>query len=64
MLAGFGLLLLWPLFSALIPEIHLPLWAHWRMHDSVTIQTTFLPGTNVPVRHTFNGPALIWLIGM
>jgi TonB family protein len=63
MLAGFGFLLLWPLLSSLIPEIHLPLGPHLGMQDAITIQTTFLLDRTAPASHAFNVPLLIWMSG-
>lgn len=64
MLAAFGLLLIWPLFSAVIPEIRLPLWPHLPMQDTVTVQATVIPWHNPPAPRVFNWPVLIWMTGV
>jgi TonB family protein len=63
-LVAFGLLLVWPLFSAVIPEINLPLWPHLPMHGTVTVQTTIIPGRSTPAPQVFNWPVLIWATGV
>jgi TonB family protein len=65
LLAGFGLLLVWPLLSAAMPQIHLPLWTYWRTEGSITVQQTILsfrPTTATP--HAINWPFLIWIAGV
>jgi TonB family protein len=63
--AAFGLLLIWPLFSVVIPEIHVPLWPHLSLRDTVTIhQTKLILTRDAPPRSTFNWPLLIWMAGV
>jgi hypothetical protein len=63
--AAFGLLLISPLFSAVVPEIHVPLWPHLSPRDTVTIQQTKLILTrDAPPRSTFNWPLVIWMAGV
>lgn len=65
LLAAFGLLLIWPFLSAVMPPIHLPLWPGLRLHDSVTVQqTTFVLERDTPVSDAFNWPVAIWLAGV
>src|SRR5438105_4335846 len=62
LLAGFGLLMISPLFSALMPEIHLPLWPHLRVADSITVQQTiFILQGDTPAPNVFNWPVVVWL---
>jgi beta-lactamase regulating signal transducer with metallopeptidase domain len=62
LLAAFGLLMIWPLFSAAMPEIHLPLWPHLRLRDSITVQQTmFILQRNTPAPKVFNWPVIAWL---
>jgi beta-lactamase regulating signal transducer with metallopeptidase domain len=64
-LAGFVLMMIWPLFSAVMPQIELPLWPYGLARDSVTVQQTILilrPHATTP--HTFNWPGAIWITGM
>ncbi len=64
-LAGFELLLLWPLFSALAPQIQLPLWTYWHASDSVTVQqTTVLLQRGTPASNVISWPAAIWITGV
>jgi len=64
-LAAFGLLLLWPVFSSLIPQIHVPLWPALPLHDSVTVQQTILVlGEATRSRSVLSAPLLIWLAGV
>ena len=64
MLAAFALLLIWPVFSSLLPEIHIPLWPTLPLRDSVTIQQTILIlGQGTRARSAFNVPLLIWIAG-
>ncbi|MBV8550013.1 MAG: TonB family protein [Acidobacteriaceae bacterium] len=63
-LAAFGLLLLWPLFSAIVPEIRLSLWPHLPTRGSVTVQQTiFLPERDLPAARRINWPLAIWATG-
>jgi hypothetical protein len=65
LLAAFGLLMMWPLFSAAMPEIHLPLWPHLRLHDSVTVQQAmFILQRDTPAPNVFNWPVIVWLTGV
>lgn len=65
LLAAFGLLLVWPLFSAVMPEIHVPLWPRLSIRDTVTIQqTTFILGRDAPPAGAFNWPIIIWVAGV
>jgi TonB family protein len=65
LLAAFGLLLIWPLLSSVMPPIHLPLWPRLRMHDTVTVQqTTFILQRDIPEANAFNWPIAIWLTGV
>jgi TonB family protein len=63
--AAFGLLLIWPLFSAAIPEIHVPLWQYLSIRDTVTIQqTNLILSRDVRPHSSFNWPLLIWMAGL
>jgi TonB family protein len=65
LLAGFGLLLIWPLLSAAVPPIYLPLWHHGHLEGSVTVQQTILrfqPPT--APSHVIHWPFTIWIVGV
>ena len=65
LLVGFGLLLIWPLFSAIVPAITVPLWPTGRTHDSVTVQQTFfITRTPAAAPYVLNWPAVIWITGI
>lgn len=64
-LAGFALLLCWPLCSALLPEISLPLWKTAPVLAKVTVEQTVtsLAGGK-PEASAVNWPLAIWLAGV
>jgi TonB family protein len=65
LLAAFGLVLIWPLLSAVIPEIHLPLWPRLDVRDMVTVQQTIhLWRRETPVAAVFHWPVAFWLTGV
>jgi TonB family protein len=64
LLAGFVLLLIWPVLSAIVPQLYLPLWPTWRSRDSVTVQqTAFVLLAHTATPHVFPWPTLVWTIG-
>ncbi len=64
-LASFALLGIWPLFSAALPHIHLPLWPIAPLRGSVTVRQTILVFAQAtPAHFAFNGPLLIWITGV
>ena len=64
-LTGFGLLLIWPLLSAAVPHIQVPLWPSLRTHDSVTVQQTILAiGPRSVESQAANWPMVIWAVGV
>jgi len=64
-LAAFGLLLLWPVFSALLPEIRVPLWPHLDTHDHVTVQQTILSvDSGRELMTAVNWSLVVWLAGV
>ena len=63
-LAGFALLMIWPLLSTVVPPIALPLWLTKRGDASVTVQQiTFIPRTQTTAPHALNWPVIIWITG-
>ncbi len=65
LLAAFGLLMIWPLFAAVMPVIHLPLWPHLRVADSITVQQTiFILQRDMPAPNVLNWPVIVWLTGV
>jgi TonB family protein len=65
LLAAFGLLLIWPFLSGVMPQIHLPLWPGLRVHDAVTVQQTmFVLERDAPLPNAFNWPIAIWMTGV
>ncbi len=64
-LAAFTLLLIWPVFSAMVPEIHIPLSLRPPAGAMVTIQqTSSLLDRKVSRANTLNWPLMIWLAGV
>lgn len=64
-LAAFGMLLAWPLFSAVLPVIHVPLWPHLPVRGTVTVQQTmFLLERDAPPSYVLNWPSLVWTAGI
>lgn len=69
LLAAFGLLLMWPLFAAMIPEIRLPVeFPFWLgLHGTATVtvqQTTFVLGRERSAPGVLNWPLVIWAAGV
>ncbi len=64
-LAAFALLLVWPLFSALLPEIPILLWMPGVNNGTVTIQQTIASlASDLPGNAAVNWPLAIWLGGI
>ena len=61
--AGFVLLLLWPVFSAFLPEMSLPFWRHQSGAVVTVSQTLRLVGPTAPHVRTVNWPLTIWITG-
>ena len=63
-LSGFVLLFIWPLFSAVMPPVHLSLWVHSLTGGTVTVQQTIASlGRALPKYRLANLPLLIWAVG-
>lgn len=63
--AAFGLVMICPLLSAVMPEIHLPLWPALHVRDTVTVQQTiFILERDTPATSVFNWPVIIWITGL
>src|SRR5438477_4819698 len=63
-LGAFGMLAAWPVLSAAIPMISLPVWPQVQLRDIVTVQQTILifsRGATTP--HIGALPVLIWIAG-
>jgi TonB family protein len=64
-IAGFALLLMWPLFSAVMPPIHLSLWMQSSSVGTVTVQQTIASlGRALPNYRLANWPLVIWGVGV
>jgi TonB family protein len=69
LLTAFGLLMMWPLFAAAIPEIQLPIelpfWLGLHGTATVTVrQTTFVLGRETQAHYVLNWPLVIWAAGV
>ncbi len=65
LLAAFALLLAWPLFSAVLPEIHAPVWRHSPINATVTFRQTIVSfDKTLPQTAALNWPLTIWLAGV
>jgi TonB family protein len=65
LLAGFALLLSWPLFSAVLPQIHVPVWPHSAGNGTVTFRQTIVSFDKaLPQTIAVNWPLTIWLAGV
>lgn len=63
-LAAFAMLLIWPLAATVLPEIPLPVWPRFPVHDSVTVQQTFVAfGRKAPSAVLVNWPLMLWIAG-
>jgi len=63
--AGFILLMLWPLLSAVLPVISVQVWPHSLSRGTITIQQTiFSPKGRVAASHGVNWLVLLWAIGV
>lgn len=64
LLAGFALLMLWPFFSALLPEVRVPVWRRTGGREVVTVEQTMfvLAGSRRPA-NTVKWPFAIWIAG-
>lgn len=60
--SAFALLLLWPLFAALLPEIALPLWKTTLSREIITIQQVARVRGGPVANHFQFSPALLWFI--
>ena len=65
LLAGFALLMIWPLLSAIVPPVHLPLWPTGHTRGSIMIQqTALIPRTQAVISYFPRWPAIIWITGV
>ncbi|MDQ2774070.1 MAG: M56 family metallopeptidase [Acidobacteriota bacterium] len=65
LLAAFALLLSWPLFSAVLPQIHVPLWPRTSTNGTVTFTQTIVSFDKaLPQTIAVNWPLTIWLVGV
>jgi TonB family protein len=67
--ASFGLLMLWPVLSAMLPEVRLPIdlpgWLHLQVTGTVTVQqTTFAIGREAREPNVIHWPLIIWAFGV
>jgi len=63
--AAFGLLLIWPVLWAIVPEIHVPLWPRSLSGATVGVQQTiFVLGRDASPARTFDWPVIIWITGV
>lgn len=64
LLAGFVLLMMWPFFSAILPEVGFPIWPAVQVNGSVTVeQKVFVLGSETQASPLLNWPLIIWLAG-
>lgn len=62
---AFALVLVWPLLSALLPEVALPLQTYWPTDGTVTIQQTISSlGSDLRQSMSVSWPLAIWLGGI
>ncbi len=63
-LAAFAMLLIWPVFSAVIPQIQLPVANQLDRRAVVTVEQTLVAyGNRAPAPLRFNWPLLLWIAG-
>jgi len=63
--AGFILLMLWPLLSAVLPVISIQVWPHSLSRGTITIQQTiFSPNGRAAASHGVNWLVLLWAMGV
>jgi TonB family protein len=65
LLAGFALLLLWPVFQALLPVVRVSIWPQTGERATVTAETiSLLAARETPAPKPLNWPLLVWLSGV
>jgi TonB family protein len=65
LLAAFALLLLWPVFQAVLPVVQFSIWPHSAGRDAVTAETiSLVAGRDTAVHPSVNWPVFLWLTGV